>query len=1462
MERSVYYERIKELLLRHCVELHADGRNNLQDSAIHSEYFYRDLLNIVFSLHLENANQLDPNMKGYDLVDREAGVCFQVSKSATSEKVNTTLKKISEVTSERYRIRFMFLVQKAPSFRADFDSYENVVFDPAEDILDVESVLSLIINLDIQRLERAYRLVCEELEGCSGLSAIEEHGANSTPQYCERDYVKRMLDDRIKELGPKFTPKLNIQTEASDLFTGLLETESFSEAVSESLLGLQAPISSMYKNLNCLQDLTYSTKIKEILGRIEFASALAKQSHGSELYKQLNSITLMSDDLFYAMSELQGHAEPNKLQLLYISFGEYRNANLQIELILKRSGRALNGPLLIVRGVAGVGKSHLFADSCLKAFSENRLVYLALGQYFVKGISPINQLVEQLAPGIDPRSFFASIAKSAGEKRALIAIDALNEGDGQFIWKNWLTRLMNEIKAYPNIRLAVSVRSPLEDSVIPEGLKFSSDVCQVVLDGFASNKRYAIKSFCSYYNLTLPQFPSFGSEACNPLFLKLTCDYLSTTSETRYSCPRSFGKLMGAYLEKVTKIICANPDIDLGFGSDIVVRTALNMVDASTYSYGSIPWNQASKIACKLARDEGANKPSRLIELMVSEGILNKTYRYGMETEQATFSFERLENYFEALSCIQNVGGSNVIDAIKGNECFRDLINERKSTCGHEGTFEVLACLLPDLFDIELMDVLDPEILDSDASVPFWIISSLQWRDVSVISASLQRFVDERILPYRKERGDFLLRLLADSLNPNTVFNADCLNGILMGWSANERDAKWTSIVSLSSSELIDPLDIVEWIWDYASELNEHVARLAALSLMWLLASTDNRLRDRATKALACILANRSAIAANLVQKLVSIDDDYIIERTLAAMLGAFWLSDNRAQWVDTAFRIRDFVFASTHTYPNILVRDYARSLCEGIVSEEAATMDDFANINPPYSSEWDSLVMSNERQEDTVDSVASKFGDSSDERLSVSKIIHSMRTEHGKHRGMYGDFGRYTFGSAVRLWSNQWNEQELANMVVAQILKKHYSIESFAEFDAMVARHEGRFGRRVERIGKKYQWIETHRLLARLVDNYPPFEIEHTYKEGYEAAKDAHFSFSKSLLSLLIESNISNERTAVDFDEIRRLQESWDENEWVSAERKTLLSDGEVQQKLICWRNIDPTFVWQNSHPEATKSLFVDKLFLPKNDRANWLSSNEGYELLDNYRAVLLNQVEYIPLAVSAGMPSSYGKIDGSSLYWLSGGVFIPHSAIHSFISLHNEMNGNGVPERSFAFNFLYDYCGTSVFHSTRAVWDSEMQAGTESYIIAAQHYEGGLYDDSSFENNESPEFYLPCEELIREYSLVHRGISDWLDPEGELVCFDSSAHGFKESVLLFEKTRLESFLNKNDYVLAWGEFFSKDFEDKRHYWWQSVIRTNGGKYEATVDREENDAEDIVFENPDTDPRKFRLNAGLNEDS
>ena len=68
------------------------------------------------------------------------------------------------------------------------------------------------------------------------------------------------------------------------------------------------------QNLDCLRDLTGTMQIEGVLGRIESVGTLAKQSHGPGLYKQLDSIISMSDELFFAMSELQDYKNHSKFQ--------------------------------------------------------------------------------------------------------------------------------------------------------------------------------------------------------------------------------------------------------------------------------------------------------------------------------------------------------------------------------------------------------------------------------------------------------------------------------------------------------------------------------------------------------------------------------------------------------------------------------------------------------------------------------------------------------------------------------------------------------------------------------------------------------------------------------------------------------------------------------------------------------------------------------------------------------------------------------------------------------------------------------------------------------------------------------------------------------------------------------------------------------------------------------------------
>jgi hypothetical protein len=94
MEREHLIKHINMLLVMHCDSLKADGSGNLQDSAVLSEYFFRDLLNCAYGWQLEDANDTVANTPGYDLVDDERRIFVQVSKDASREKIKKSLEKI------------------------------------------------------------------------------------------------------------------------------------------------------------------------------------------------------------------------------------------------------------------------------------------------------------------------------------------------------------------------------------------------------------------------------------------------------------------------------------------------------------------------------------------------------------------------------------------------------------------------------------------------------------------------------------------------------------------------------------------------------------------------------------------------------------------------------------------------------------------------------------------------------------------------------------------------------------------------------------------------------------------------------------------------------------------------------------------------------------------------------------------------------------------------------------------------------------------------------------------------------------------------------------------------------------------------------------------------------------------------------------------------------------------------
>lgn len=107
------------------------------------------------------------------------------------------------------------------------------------------------------------------------------------------------------------------------------------------------------------------------------------------------------------------------------------------------------------------------------------------------------------------------------------------------------------------------------------------------------------------------------------------------------------------------------------------------------------------------------------------------------------------------------------------------------------------------------------------------------------------------------------------------------------------------------------------------------------------------------------------------------------------------------------------------------------------------------------------------------------------------------MTTEYGRGTGGYGDFGRYTFESTFHCWKSYKqgdgivNADLLSNYACQMIFEKFgYDDIKHLQFDKET---RSRYLRRddtdkVERIGKKYQWLALYEILARVMDNFPAF--------------------------------------------------------------------------------------------------------------------------------------------------------------------------------------------------------------------------------------------------------------------------------------------------------------------------------------------------------------------------------------
>ncbi len=180
--------------------------------------------------------------------------------------------------------------------------------------------------------------------------------------------------------------------------------------------------------------------------------------------------------------------------------------------------------------------------------------------------------------------------------------------------------------------------------------------------------------------------------------------------------------------------------------------------------------------------------------------------------------------------------------------------------------------------------------------------------------------------------------------------------------------------------------------------------------MVWFLTSSHRFLRDRTTKALVSLFADRIHVLCQVIRNFVEVNDLYVSERLYSVAYGCALRSNDPDAKTSLAQLVYDLVFKDGSPPCHILLRDYARGVVE-VALRDSLNLNGVERhkIRPPYKSEWPLQIPSEEE--------AHEYGKLSEEmshEQQAFRLIYNSVME-------YGDFARYIIGNHI-----PWLERRL----------------------------------------------------------------------------------------------------------------------------------------------------------------------------------------------------------------------------------------------------------------------------------------------------------------------------------------------------------------------------------------------------------------------------------------------------
>lgn len=1206
------------------------------------------------------------------------------------------------------------------------------------------------------------------------------------------EFLTDSLTRSINNLGVRYTSDFNVETQNKWSFECLGKSEDFLHEINRLRVKAFEHYSNLYFYLIDKENYTSISVLNNILSKELFDSLDKEINFSTDFMELKNSVDSIVFPELYWIDELTH--EQKSVMRHYIEPTEISISKL-IEFLEKAHLNLLVHPYLLVTGKAGIGKSHLLADYAKKFTERGHSTFLFLGTYFYDNSDPANQMMESLRIS---NSSFKSILKQLDKKsvetgnRSIIFIDALNEGAGVSFWKEKLFGLIKEIQEYSNIGIVLSVRSEYESVIIPDEFK-NLNFSNLKHTGLEGSVNESIKAFCTYYKLAYPTVPSFNEEFNNPLFLKMVCQLLMDSNQKKFSSNFSIETIMRHYLSNLELALSSenrmNFDSKRGVLNELVQVIAKLKIESkwSMLEYNLV-FDQLVLVGNKLS----VEKPGLLLRELISEGLL-QIINIGDDKIFLDFQFEKFSDFFLADYIYQNYvefkSNVNFEDISELSSYFKDEYALRN----HYGVLEMLSTIIANHEKKEIFSYLPT--LGARNFVFEIVFDSLPYRNSNAISSKFIKFIETNISTKEVLMRHFVTSQFQLSTNRDSPINSKWLHKFLSEKNQQEIDQVWTMNISKYYRTFVSQFAI--WYRESYEFTNHEEAQLILLQLGWLLSSTNRYYRDQATLAIVKILTYDSDLIIFFIKSFLNVNDLYVIERAMATIYGATINLTDNIKIKEVSKCVYDVFFDVDKVKPNVLARDYGRQIINYSIYHDSLSQEiDLNKVFPSYDGNWKYKKVLDEDIKD----LEKKY----DKYNGFHSLTSSMMTNYGRASGMYGDFGRYTFQSTLSPWKEQFDIQDLSNIVVDRCLKLGYSPELFSEFDTLDGRYFDRFSNMEERIGKKYQWIAFYEMLSEISDNFIPYKVKTTYTEEYELQlKEKNDSW---LLSIT-EQNLK----------VFPKKVVLDKKDNIVKTEKVYQEPWTVNDSYI--RDIDVSVI-DEEFPTSTRKIF--SFSLPNYLTDKWMKENANIEELRYFLSTKIGNEEYYTLSFynddkrNNDKSKSFSPKTNEDYTVMGRAVFIKNSEMENLHTEAKENIGNVSSPNTHNILLREYYWGESYRQ-----WEKELSEYDEKMYIHASHCYGwekakqytSLKED---EPNEMLSILMPSKILVDFGNLKMDKKYIWKNGKNEKICFDGRSIG-GERVLLGKKEFIDEYCLKNDCSLVWFCYYDKiglnQFHDSHYY-------------------------------------------------